>query len=44
MLDPARTYASVRFKMGLKEQSPGFGELQKLDGVKVVRFVPLSTL
>jgi cell division protein FtsX len=43
VLDPAKTYASFRFEMRL-EKSPGFAELQKLDGVRYLRLVPLSTL
>jgi cell division protein FtsX len=43
-LDPARTYASIRFKVGVKSQGGGLIALQKLDGVESMLFVPTSTL
>lgn len=42
-LDPAKTYASIRFTMRV-ENSPGFSGLQQLAGVSSMHLVPVSTL
>ncbi|MGW3606855.1 permease-like cell division protein FtsX [Micromonospora sp. NPDC005161] len=41
-LDPQMTRASLRFRAPLEPKGPGLSELLKLDGVDVVRLVPVT--
>ncbi|WP_147458819.1 permease-like cell division protein FtsX [Micromonospora sp. BL4] len=43
-LDPQMTRASLRFQMPLDPKGPGLSGLLKLDGVDVVRLVPMAML
>ncbi|MGS2615634.1 permease-like cell division protein FtsX [Micromonospora sp. LZ34] len=43
-LDPQMTHASLRFRVPLEPRERGVSELMKLDGVDVVRLVPVAML